>query len=55
MFGFKKVSKAEKLQKQYEKLMQEAFVLSKSNRTLSDSKYAEADQIASQIEDEKGK
>ncbi len=51
MFGlFKKKTEVEKLQKQYQKLMKEAFDLSKSNRSASDEKYAEADKVQKQIE-----
>ena len=51
MFGlFKKKSEVEKLQKKYQKLMKEAFDLSKSNRSASDTKYAEADEVQKQIE-----
>ncbi len=51
MFGiFRKKTEKEKLQKQYKKLMKEAFELSKVNRSLSDSKYAEADNIQKQID-----
>jgi hypothetical protein len=51
MFGlFKKKSEADKLKEQYEKLMKEAFNLSKTDRTASDAKYAEADKIMKQIE-----
>ena len=51
MFGlFKKKSEAEKLKEQYEKLMKDAFYLSKSDRTASDAKYAEADVIMKKIE-----
>ena len=51
MFGlFKKKSEAEKLKEQYEKLMKDAFNLSKTDRTASDAKYAEADQIMKKIE-----
>lgn len=51
MFGlFKKKSELENLQKKYKKLMKEAFDLSKSNRSASDEKYAEADKIQKQIE-----
>ena len=50
MFGlFKKKSEKEKLQEQYQKLMKEAFELSKVNRTASDDKYAEADIIQKKI------
>lgn len=47
---FRKKSIKEKLQKKYEKLLKEAFDLSKSNRKASDAKQAEADQVLKQIE-----
>jgi len=51
MFGlFKKKTEVEKLQKKYEKLMEEWHALSAINRSESDKKYAEADIIAKQIE-----
>lgn len=51
MFGlFKKVSEVDKLQKKYEKLMKEWHTLSTTNRSESDKKYAEAEQIQEQIE-----
>ncbi|MEO1009853.1 MAG: Lacal_2735 family protein [Bacteroidota bacterium] len=51
MFGlFKKKSEVEKLQEKYQKLMKEAFDLSKSNRSASDDKYAEADAVQKRIE-----
>ncbi|QLG46743.1 Lacal_2735 family protein [Costertonia aggregata] len=51
MFGlFKKKTEKEKLQEKYQKLMKEAFDLSKSNRSASDSKYAEADAVQKQID-----
>ncbi len=51
MFGlFKKKSKLEVLQKQYKKLQQEAYELSKSSRIKSDQKYAEAQEVLAQIE-----
>ena len=50
MFGlFKKKSKKEALQAKYEKLMQEAFELSKSNRSASDQKYAEAQEVQDEL------
>ncbi|WP_394972317.1 Lacal_2735 family protein [uncultured Croceitalea sp.] len=52
MFGlFKKKTEVEKLQEKYKKLMEEAFDLSKINRSEGDSKYAEADKIQKQIEE----
>ncbi len=51
MFGiFKKKSPKEKLYAQYKKLMQEAHALSTSNRSLSDQKTAEANEVMKQIE-----
>jgi hypothetical protein len=47
---FKKKSPAEKLHKQYELLMAESHRLSKTNRTESDKKYAEAQELLKQIE-----
>lgn len=50
MFGFfKKKSKREKLQAKHDKLIQEAFNLSKTNRKASDQKYAEAHEIEKEI------
>jgi hypothetical protein len=51
MFGlFKKKSETDKLYGQYEKLMKESFVLSKSNRKMSDQKAAEANELLLKIE-----
>ncbi len=51
MFGlFKKKSEIEKMQERYDKLMQEAFNLSRTDRKASDLKYAEADQLMKKIE-----
>lgn len=51
MFGlFKKKSPAEKLQAEYKKLMEQSFQLSTTDRTASDAKRAEAEEIAKQIE-----
>lgn len=50
MFGFFKKSEKEKLQKEYSKLMEEAFRLSKVDRKASDAKTAEAEEIVKQIE-----
>lgn len=51
MFGlFKKKSQLEILQKKYESLMKESFILSKSNRSASDKKIAEAEEIMNKIE-----
>ena len=47
---WKKANPEEKLRKQYEKLMKEAFDLSKTDRTASDDKHAQADEVMKQIE-----
>lgn len=50
MFGlFKKKSKSEKLAEKYKKLMQEWHDLSSVNRSASDAKFAEAQDIEKQI------
>ena len=52
MFGlFKKTSEIDKLQKKYEKLMTEWHELSTTNRSESDKKFAEAQEIVKKIED----
>ena len=51
MFGiFKKKSELEKLQIKYKKLMEEAYKLQSINRSDSDQKYLEADQVLKQID-----
>jgi hypothetical protein len=51
MFGlFKKKTELEILQKKYEMLMEESFILSKSNRSASDKKIAEAEEVVNEIE-----
>lgn len=51
MFGlFKKKSKVEKLQFEYKKLLEEAHRLSTSNRSLSDEKAYEANEILKEID-----
>tara|TARA_B110001454_G_C12625082_1_gene394511 strand:- start:43 stop:207 length:165 start_codon:yes stop_codon:yes gene_type:complete len=51
MFGFfKKKSALEKLQIDYENLMKESFQLSKSNRSASDKKIADAEKVMQKIE-----
>jgi len=47
---FKKKSPADKLRAEYKKLMEEAFRLSKTDRTAADLKTAEADKIMTQLE-----
>lgn len=51
MFGlFKKKTEVDKLEAKYLKLLKEAHTLSTSNRTLSDNKSFEANEILKQIE-----
>ncbi len=51
MFGlFKKKSKVQVLQKKYEKLMSQWHELSSINRTESDKKYAEAQEVLKEME-----
>ena len=51
MFGlFKKKTEIEKLQEKYKKLMEEGFKLQSINRSDSDQKYLEADQVLKEIE-----
>ena len=46
MFGFfKKKSKHDKLFEEYQKVLKEAFELTKIDRSKSDAKYAEAEKI----------
>ena len=46
---FKKQSPIEKLQKQFQKRMNEWHKLSQTNRAAADAKYAEAELIAAKI------
>jgi len=56
MFGiFKSKSELEKLQNKYNILMKDWHRLSSINRSLSDSKYAEAEEIMTKIENLKNK
>tara|TARA_B100000780_G_scaffold199958_2_gene141557 strand:- start:1360 stop:1542 length:183 start_codon:yes stop_codon:yes gene_type:complete len=51
MFGiFKKKTEVEKLESKYKALLKEAYDLSKINRSKSDQKTFEADEISKQIE-----
>ena len=51
MFGlFKKKSKKERLQKEYEKLLKQSYDLSKTNREESDKKAYEADLVAKEMQ-----
>lgn len=49
MFGLFRQDPIKKLQKKYEKLNKEAFELSRTNRKLSDAKYAEAEAVIVEI------
>ena len=56
MFGlFKKKTEEEKLHEKYKKLMEEAYKLQSINRSDSDTKYKEADDILKKIEAIQGK
>ena len=46
---FKKKTELEKLNDKYDSLMEEAFKLSRTNRTKSDEKTSEADEVMSEI------
>tara|TARA_B100002019_G_C21115971_1_gene520892 strand:+ start:327 stop:530 length:204 start_codon:yes stop_codon:yes gene_type:complete len=46
---FKKKTELEKLNDKYDSLMEEAFRLSRTNRTKSDEKTSEADEVMSEI------
>lgn len=48
---FKKKTELEKLNEQYAKLMQEAHILSASDRKASDQKVAEAQIVADRIQE----
>ena len=48
MFGMK--TKKEKLETNYQKLLEEAYKLSHSNRSKSDEKTTEADELRKQID-----
>ncbi|MDV7188027.1 Lacal_2735 family protein [Lutibacter sp. TH_r2] len=51
MFGlFKKKSEEEKLQAQYQKLLEEAHKLSTTNRKMSDQKIYEAEEVLKKLE-----
>ena len=51
MFGlFKKKSPIDKLDSKYEKLLEEAYKLSATNRKMSDAKMAEANDVLKEID-----
>lgn len=51
MFGiFKKTSKREQLEKQYQRLLKESYELSHTNRKASDDKALEADKLRQEID-----
>lgn len=49
MFNYFRKNKEKKLRKRYDKLMEEAYQLSKVNRKLSDEKYVEAEKLMDEI------
>lgn len=49
---FKKTNKIDRLYKKRQKLLEEAYRLSKVNRTLADQKIAEAEAILRQVQAE---
>lgn len=49
MFNLFKRDPKKGLQKQYDKLMEESFLLSRTNRKLADQKYAEAEAVMQKI------
>ena len=49
MFGLFKKDKKKELQKKYERLLEESYKLSTSDRKASDLKRAEADEVADEI------
>lgn len=50
MFNLFKKDASKALSKKYDKVMEEAFLLSRTNRRLADQKYAEAENILQKIE-----
>lgn len=50
MFGFFKKDKKKELQKKYEKLMEESYKLSKTDRSASDQKRADAEAVLAEME-----
>jgi len=50
MFGLFKKDKKKALEKKYKSLMEESYVLSKTDRKASDLKRAEADEVAKELE-----
>ncbi len=48
---FSKKTEADRLRKQYQRLMKEAYRLSRTDRKGSDKKYAEADDLMKRIEE----
>lgn len=50
MFKLFKKNPSKQLMKQYDKLMEENFLLSRTNRKLADQKYAEAEAVLKKIE-----
>lgn len=56
MFGlFRRQSKVEKLEKKYERLLDEAFKLSRVNRSAGDEMYYQAELVMTELVAEKGR
>lgn len=50
MFNLFKKNPSQRLMKEYDKLMEDAYILSRTNRKLADQKYAEAEAVMKKIE-----
>jgi hypothetical protein len=48
---FRKKTEADRLRKRYQRLMEEAYRISRTDRKASDKKYAEADAVMQRIYD----
>ncbi len=51
MFSFLKADPKKKLQKRYEQLLKESFELSTTDRSASDKKRMEAEEVAKQLDE----
>jgi hypothetical protein len=49
MFNFFKKDPSKRLVQEYDKIMEDAFILSRTNRKLADEKYAEAELVMQKI------
>ncbi len=50
MLNLFKKDPAQRLTKEYDKLMEDVYILSRTNRKLADQKYAEAEVVMKKIE-----